>query len=142
MFGVIAALVSGALMSMQGVFNTDVTKQTSIWVSASFVQFTALLVCVVAWLVCDRTSFRGLFEISDKYVLLGGVIGAFITATVIWSMNGLGPAKAAMLIVISQLTVAWGIELAGIFGMEKQPFSMRKLLGLLIAAAGVITFEL
>lgn len=101
-----------------------------------------LLVCVVAWLVCDRTSFRGLFEISDKYVLLGGVIGAFITATVIWSMNGLGPAKAAMLIVISQLTVAWGIELAGIFGMEKQPFSMRKLLGLLIAAAGVITFEL
>ena len=142
MFGVIAALVSGALMSMQGVFNTDVTKQTSIWVSASFVQFTALLVCVVAWLVCDRTSFRGLFEISDKYVLLGGVIGAFIPATVIWSMNGLGPAKAAMLIVISQLTVAWGIELAGIFGMEKQPFSMRKLLGLLIAAAGVITFEL
>ena len=142
MFGVIAALVSGALMSMQGVFNTDVTKQTSIWVSASFVQFTALLVCVVAWLVCDRTSFRGLFEISDKYVLLGGVIGAFITATVIWSMNGLGPAKAAMLIVISQLTVAWGIELAGIFGMEKQPFSMRKLLGLLIAASGVITFEL
>lgn len=142
MFGVITALVSGALMSMQGVFNTDVTKQTSIWVSASFVQFTALLVCVVAWLVCDRTSFRGLFEISDKYVLLGGVIGAFITATVIWSMNGLGPAKAAMLIVISQLTVAWGIELAGIFGMEKQPFSMRKLLGLLIAAAGVITFEL
>ena len=142
MFGVIGALVSGALMSMQGVFNTDLTKQTSIWVSASFVQFTALLVCVVAWLVCDRTSFRGLFEISDKYVLLGGVIGAFITATVIWSMNGLGPAKAAMLIVISQLTVAWGIELAGIFGMEKQPFSMRKLLGLLIAAAGVITFEL
>lgn len=142
MFGVIAALVSGALMSTQGVFNTDVTKQTSIWVSASFVQFTALLVCVVAWLVCDRTSFRSLFEISDKYVLLGGVIGAFITATVIWSMNGLGPAKAAMLIVISQLTVAWVIELTGIFGMEKQPFSMRKLLGLLIAAAGVITFEL
>ena len=142
MVGVIAALVSGALMSIQGVFNTDVTKQTSLWVSASFVHFTALLVCLAAWLICDRTSFRSLFEISDKYVLLGGVIGAFITATVIWSMNGLGPAKAAMLIVISQLTVAWLIELAGIFGMEKQPFSMRKLLGLLIAAAGVITFEL
>lgn len=142
MFGVIAALVSGALMSIQGVFNTDVTKQTSIWVSASFVQFTALLVCLIAWLVCDRTSFRSLFEISDKYVLLGGAIGAFITATVIWSMNGLGPAKAAMLIVISQLTVAWVIELVGIFGMERQPFSMRKLLGLLIAVAGVITFEL
>ena len=28
MFGIIAALLSGALMSIQGVFNTEVTKQT------------------------------------------------------------------------------------------------------------------
>lgn len=142
MYGVMIALASGALMSIQGVFNTDVTKQTSLWVSAAFVQFTALLVCLAAWLLYDRTSFGSLWEIKDKYVLLGGAIGALITATVIRSMNALGPAKAAMLIVIAQLAVAWMIELLGVFGVEKQEFSMRKLLGLLIAVAGVITFEL
>ena len=142
MYGVMIALASGALMSIQGVFNTDVTKQTSLWVSAAFVQFTALLVCLVAWLLYDRTSFQSLWEIQDKYVLLGGAIGALITATVIRSMDALGPAKAAMLIVIAQLAVAWMIELLGVFGVEKQEFSMRKLLGLLIAVAGVITFEL
>ncbi len=142
MYGVMIALASGALMSIQGVFNTDVTKQTSLWVSAAFVQFTALLVCLAAWLLYDRTSFQSLWEIQDKYVLLGGAIGALITATVIRSMNALGPAKAAMLIVIAQLAVAWMIELLGVFGVEKQEFSMRKLLGLLIAVAGVITFEL
>ena len=142
MYGVLIALVSGALMSVQGVFNTDVTKQTSLWVSAAFVQFTALIVCLAAWLLYDRTSFQRLWAVQDKYVLLGGAIGALITATVIHSMNALGPAKAAMLIVIAQLTVAWGIELLGIFGVEKQEFSMRKLLGLLVAVVGVITFEL
>ena len=142
MYGVMIALASGALMSIQGVFNTDVTKQTSLWVSAAFVQFTALLVCLAAGLLYDRTSFGSLWEIKDKYVLLGGAIGALITATVIRSMNALGPAKAAMLIVIAQLAVAWMIELLGVFGVEKQDFSMRKLLGLLIAVAGVITFEL
>lgn len=142
MIGILTALLSGALMSIQGVFNTDVTKHTSMWVSAAFVQITAFLVCMGAWAVWDRTSFAGLWQIPNKYVLLGGVIGAFITATVIQSMNSLGPAKAAMLIVIAQLTVAWGIELLGIFGTEKQPFSVRKLIGLVIAAAGVITFEL
>ena len=142
MSGIMIALVSGALMSIQGVFNTDVTKQTSLWVSAAFVQFTALLVCLAAWVLCDRTSFYKLWEISDKYVLLGGAIGALITATVIQSMNTLGAAKAAMLIVIAQLGVAWLIELFGIFGMDRQPFSVRKLLGFLIAVAGVITFEL
>ena len=142
MWGFLSALISGALMSIQGVFNTNVTKQTSLWVSAAFVQFTALLVCLAAWLLYDRTSFGSLWEIQDKYVLLGGAIGALITATVIRSMNALGPAKAAMLIVIAQLAVAWMIELLGVFGVEKQDFSMRKLLGLLIAVAGVITFEL
>ena len=31
MWGIILALISGALMSIQGVFNTEVTKQTSLW---------------------------------------------------------------------------------------------------------------
>ena len=39
MWGVLAALLSGALMSIQGVFNTQVTKQTSLWVSTGWVQF-------------------------------------------------------------------------------------------------------
>ena len=34
MAGIFIALLSGTLMSIQGVFNTQVTKQTSLWVSA------------------------------------------------------------------------------------------------------------
>ena len=45
MWGFFAALISGALMSIQGVFNTDVTKATSIWVANCWVQITAFLVC-------------------------------------------------------------------------------------------------
>lgn len=37
MIGILTALLSGALMSVQGVFNTQVTKATSLWVSTSFV---------------------------------------------------------------------------------------------------------
>ena len=47
MWGIVIALVSGALMSLQGIFNTEVTKQTSIWVSAGWVQFTALITCIL-----------------------------------------------------------------------------------------------
>lgn len=38
-------------------------------------------------------------------------------------MGSLGPAKAAMLIVISQLAVAYVIELFGLFGVEKWIFN-------------------
>ena len=49
MIGVIIAILSGAMMSIQGVFNTGVTKQTSIWTAATFVQFSAFLVSISAW---------------------------------------------------------------------------------------------
>lgn len=47
MTGIVTALLSGALMSIQGVFNTGVTKQTSVWVAAGWVQATALIACAV-----------------------------------------------------------------------------------------------
>lgn len=141
MIGVITALVSGALMSIQGVFNTEVTKQSSLWVSTGWVQFTALLVSVIAWLSTGRQPIGALMQISPKYMLLGGVIGTFITVTVIQSMGSLGPAKAAMLIVVSQLAVAYLIELFGFFGVEQQTFQWRKFFGMLIAIGGIVLFR-
>ncbi|MSS64466.1 DMT family transporter [Velocimicrobium porci] len=142
MWGIIIALISGALMSIQGVFNTGVTKETSIWMAAGFVQFSALLVCILAWFFCGKeSSISALWQVDHKYMLLGGVIGAFITFTVIESMNRLGPARSVMLIVISQLLVAYIIELMGLFGVDKVEFQWRKLVGMVIAIIGVIIFK-
>ncbi|MDY5576680.1 MAG: DMT family transporter [Lachnospiraceae bacterium] len=141
MMGFFIALISGALMSVQGVFNTAVTKASSMWVANCWVQITAFLVCFAAWFFTGRESMAKLFTVDNKYTLLGGVIGAFITLTVIKSVNALGPAKSALLIVIAQLTVSYLIELFGLFGMEKAAFEWRKLIGLLIAVAGIIIFR-
>ena len=141
MLGMLIGLLSGMLMSIQGVFNTEVTKQTSLWVSTGWVQLSAFAVCVFAWLFTGRESIGALWQVENKYTLLGGVIGAFITITVIQSMGNLGPAKAAMLIVISQLAVAYVIELLGLFGVEKEPFQWRKVFGMLIAVVGIIIFK-
>lgn len=141
MIGIFIALLSGALMSFQGVFNTQVTKATSIWVTNVFVQLTALLVCLSVYFITDRSSFGQLLEVKPKYMLLGGVIGAFITYTVIRSMDALGPAQAVMLIVVSQIIVAYLIEVLGLFGVEKQPFEWRKVIGAAVAIVGVIVFK-
>lgn len=140
--GIITAIISGALMSLQGVFNEGVTKQTSIWVSASFVQLTAFVVCILAWLFTGRDgNFASLFTIQNKYMLLGGVMGALITYTVIRSMSSLGPAEAVMIIVTAQVLVAYLIELFGLFGVEKVNFQWSKLIGVLLAVGGIILFK-
>ena len=136
--GFIVALLSGALMSIQGVFNTEVTKQTSVWVAAGWVQLTAFITCVVIWLFTGREPVAGLMQVTPKYVLVGGIMGALITYTVIRSM---GPAKAALLIVVSQIIIAYAIELFGLFGVEKAPFAWNKIIGAVIAIGGIVIFE-
>lgn len=139
--GIIIALISGLLMSVQGVFNTGVTKTTGMWVCNCFVQFTALLAGLVMWFFTDRQSFTSLAKVSPKYVLLGGIIGTAITYTVIKSMDMLGPARAVMIIVVSQVAVAYLIELLGLFGVDKVEFEFRKLLGVILAVGGIIMFK-
>ena len=141
MVGFLIAIISGALMSVQGVFNTGVTKSSSIWVASAFVQLSALIVCFCAWLFTDRTSFVTLTRVEPKYMLLGGAIGAFITYTVIRSMQSLGPAQTALLIVVAQIITAYVIQLFGWFGTEKMPFEWHKLLGAAVAVAGIIIFQ-
>lgn len=138
MVGWIVALISGVLMSIQGVLNTEVTKQTSLWVSTGWVQLSALIVCITAWLIRDRSSVTALMDVNPKYMLLGGVIGAFITLTVIVSMDQLGPARAAQLIVVSQIAAAYLIELFGLFGVDKANFQWSKVLGLGLSIIGIM----
>ena len=141
MTGFLIALLSGALMSVQGVFNTQVTKTTGLWVSNIWVQLSAFLACLAVWFLAGRADVTALAKVEPKYMLLGGVIGAGITWTVVKSMASLGPAKAALLIVISQLIVAYVIELLGMFGVEKSPFAFRKLAVLVVALIGIAIFQ-
>lgn len=94
-------------------------------------------------MVCNgkQGSVQDLFRIENKYMLLGGVLGALITYTVVKSVESLGPARANMFIITSQLIIAYLIELCGIFGTEKVPFEWRKPAGSALMLAGIIIFK-
>ena len=141
MWGILIALLSGALMSIQGVFNTEVTRQSSIWVSAGWVQLTAFVTCLVMWLLTGRPEVQGIWQVRPWYMLSGGVIGALITWTVIRSVESLGPARSALLIVVAQIAVAYGIEVFGLFGVEKSGWEWKKASGALTAVIGIIIFQ-
>lgn len=137
MIGFIIALISGALMSVQGVFNTEVTKTTGMWVSNMWVQISAFAFALLVWFVMGQEPIGELGKVSPKYMLIGGVLGAGITYTVIKSMEHLGPAKAVLTIVVSQIIVAYLIEVLGLFGVEKQPVEWMRILGMGIAVGGL-----
>ena len=141
MVGFLIAVLSGVLMSVQGIFNTQVTKASSIWSANVFVQATALLSCLAVWLAADRSNLFAVIRSEPKYLLLGGVLGAGITWTVIKAMARLGPARAGLFIVVAQIAAAYLVELFGLFGVEKAAWEWRKAIGLAVAAVGIAVFQ-
>ena len=74
MLGMLIGLLSGMLMSIQGVFNAEVTKQAGVWVAAGFVQITAFVICVAAWFVTGKEgSISGIVQVKPWYMLLGPI---------------------------------------------------------------------
>lgn len=141
MVGVLIALLAGLMMSVQGVFNTRVMESSNMWATNSWVQLSAFVVCILMWLFTGRENLFSVFDVSNKLYLFGGVIGAFITYTVIKSISGLGPAYATMLILLAQLVVSCLIEVFGLFGTEKVSFEWSKLIGVGLMIAGIVMFQ-
>ena len=141
MIGIILALLAGLLMSVQGVFNTRLLDSSNMWTTNTWVHFTAFVTSIAVWFFAGRENLFSVFSVSNKLYLLGGVIGALITFTVIKSIASLGPAYATMLILLAQLVASCLIEFLGLFSTEKTCFEWSKLIGAALMVAGIIVFQ-
>lgn len=138
--GTLFALIAGLLMSLQGVFNTRVMESSNMWAATSFVHISAFAASMALWFFTGRANLFSVFDVSEKLYLLGGVIGAFITYTVIKGISDLGPAYATMLILLAQLVVSYLIEVFGLFGTEKVCLEWMKFIGLALMVSGIVVF--
>ena len=138
--GIIFALLAGLLMSVQGVFNTRVMETSNMWAATSWVHISAFAASMSLWFFTGKEALFSVFDVSQKLYLSGGVIGAFITYTVIKGISDLGPTQATMLILLAQLIVAYLIEVFGLFGAEKISIDWIKLIGVALMVSGVIVF--
>ncbi len=142
MIGFIFAIIAGSFMAIQGVFNTRLAQSSSLWVSNSWVHLTGLIVCIALWLFTGKQSLKPLLLASNRWYLLGGVLGAIIVFSVIKSMAALGPSVAVMTFLSAQLITAYVIELFGLFGTETVSFDFKKAIGMALVIGGIIVSKI
>ena len=138
--GLIIAAVSGLLMSVQGVFNTRIQEKAGLWFTNAMVHGIGLVTSLSVLLFVKDLNVSGLKAVN-KWYFLGGVFSAGIVYTVMVAISKLGPAQASMIILITQITVSYLIELFGLFDTEKVPFQWLKLLGVGVIITGIILFQ-
>lgn len=138
--GWIFAVIAGAAMSIQGVFNTRLSDKIGLFESNAYVQGTAFILSLAAMFIFGKGDFSVIGE-TDKLYLTGGVLGLVITVTVMLSMSSLSPTAAVSSILIAQLAVAAVIDYFGWFGSEKLSFGWEKFAGLALMVVGVLLFK-
>lgn len=140
MIGIIIAIISGAAMSIQGVFNTRVSDKIGLWETNTIVQGSAFILTLILMFTVGKGSFQEL-KSTNKIYLLGGIIGVIITYTVMKTIGNLGPTYGISIILVSQLATAAIFDCFGLCGTEKLNFSWNEFIGLFIMIAGIIIFK-
>lgn len=140
MLAIILAIISGAAMSIQGVFNTRVSEKIGLWEANTIVHGTAFLLTLILMFTIGKGNISNWKSINKLY-LLGGLLGVVITFTVIKTIDGLGPTCGISIILVSQLLVAAVIDGFGLFGTPKLSFSLNEFIGVATMIAGIIIFK-
>ncbi|MBS7298199.1 MAG: DMT family transporter [Eubacteriales bacterium] len=139
MTGVLMCILSGAAMSVQGVFNTRLSDKIGLLESNLIVQAIAVVLAAIS-LFWAKGSFSQIGGVNKLY-LTGGVLAMVITVTVMLGIKNLSPTIAISIILVSQLAAAALIDAFGLFDSERVVFGIRKIIGLAVMIGGIILFS-
>ena len=135
-FAVLIMAVVGGCIALQAPINAGLGKFTGNFAAAtiSFAIGTLLLAAIVV--LSGRAG--GLTEVAhvEWYYLLGGALGAayVFSALVLVSEIGAGPVAAAT--VTGQLTTSVVLDRVGFLGLEQQPVTAERVIGVALLLAG------
>jgi transporter family-2 protein len=101
----------------------------------SFLVGTALLLAITVLLGGGFPDGTGVGRVPWVY-FMGGVLGAVYVATVIVTVKTLGAGGVTAATITGQLAAAVLLDQFGAFGLDKQPITWQRILGVLLLAAG------
>ena len=135
---VLTALVGG-FVALQGPINSNLGKTIGNFQAAffSFATGTIILAVIAA------LARGGLGQISEARTLapqylIGGALGACYVSTVIVTVRTLGAGGIVAATIAGQLTMGVIIDQFGLLGLDKDPISVSKAIGVLLLAAGTL----
>ena len=133
------AFIAGAVLPLQAGLNIKLGKAAVSPVYGALFSFMTGTLALLLYVLFTRQtiSIEGIKN-APAYFWLGGILGAFYVAVIIYAFPKLGPGLTFGLIVAGQMLVSVILEHYNILVAQPQPVSLVKILGILLIVAGVI----
>jgi transporter family-2 protein len=134
---VILTAITGGLIALQAPINSLLGKQIGTFQAAmlSFLIGTIALLGIAVVAGGGVGSVREVTGVPWHY-LLGGLLGAAYVTCVLVTVRTLGAGGVTAATITGQLAMSVLVDRFGWLGVEKEPISALKVLGLVLLAAG------
>jgi bacterial/archaeal transporter family-2 protein len=128
--------VVGGCIALQAPINAGLGKSTGSFAAAtiSFAVGTLLLAAIV--ILSGKTGGLGEVAHVEWYYLLGGALGAAYVFSALVLVDEIGAGGVAAATVTGQLTLSVVLDRLGFLGLEQQPISAERALGVALLLAG------
>ena len=134
---VLTAFVGG-LIALQAPINSQLGRSVGTF-QAAFVSFAlgTILLAVIAGLAKGGFGQIAAGRTLTWYYLTGGILGAIYVTTVLVTVRSLGAGPVVAATIAGQLSASLVVDQLGVLGVEKDPITVTKVVGVLLLAAGV-----
>ena len=134
---VVLTAIGGGLVALQAPINSMLGRSVGTF-QAAFVSFTigTLLLAVIATLAKGGLGQIGEARQLSWYYLTGGLLGAAYVTTVLVTVRTLGAGGAVAATIAGQLMISVVIDHYGLLGVDRDPVSALKLVGVALLALG------
>jgi transporter family-2 protein len=128
--------VVGGCIALQAPINAGLGKSTGSFAAAtiSFAVGTLLLAAIV--ILSGKAGGLGEVAHVEWYYLLGGALGAAYVFSALVLVDEIGAGGVAAATVTGQLTLSVVLDRFGFLGLEQQPISAARVLGVALLLAG------
>lgn len=138
--GIILALVAGSFVSLQNIFNSKVNERNGSWATTTLVLCMGFLASLTIGLIVEGKQIFNFGSIQPWY-WISGLIGVGVVICLMNAMRLLNPTFAISIVLTSQLSFALLWDSLGWFGLEKVPFTINQLIGVLVIVGGILVFK-
>lgn len=128
--------VVGGCVAVQAPVNAGLGRSTGSFAAAtiSFAVGTVLLAAIVV--LSGKAGGIGEVAHVDWYYLLGGVLGAAYVFSALVLVSQIGAGAVAAATVTGQLTTSVVLDRIGFLGLDREPITPARVVGVLLLLAG------
>jgi bacterial/archaeal transporter family-2 protein len=138
--GLLFSVVAGTLVSLQNIFNSNVSERAGSWATTTLVLGLGFLASLSIGLFFEG---RHLFNLQhmQPWFWFSGIIGVGVVTCIVQGIKRLGPTYAISIALTSQLVFALWWDSIGWLGLDKVPFTLKQAIGVFVIICGIIVFK-